>query len=99
MPPINLKNALVRSERIAASTSSQIFANENGNRVGLMIYNHSVESTLYLAINQDATTELFAVRLRPGSLYEMPFEYYTTKVTGIWNDAEGYAQITEISDR
>lgn len=99
MPPINLKNALTRHVRIAALTESQVFALENGNRVGLMVYNDSVESTLYLAVDRDATTELFTVRLRPGSLYEMPFEYFTAKVTGIWDDAEGYAQITEISDK
>ena len=99
MLPINLKNAITRFEKVSASTDVQTLAPENGSRVGLMVYNFSTAAILYLGIDRDATTTEFSVKMRPGSFYEMPFEYFTAKVTGIWDVAEGYAQVTEISDR
>jgi hypothetical protein len=99
MLPINLKNAITRFEKVSASTDVQTLAPENGSRVGFMVYNYSTAAILYLAVDRDATTSEFTVKMRPGSFYEMPFEYFTAKVTGIWDVAEGYAQVTEISDR
>ena len=95
MPPINLNSDQTNYQNIPSSTSAQTFVADNGNRVGLMIYNNST-ANLYIAVNFTATTSDFSIKMAPNGYYEMPRGYYTDEVTGIWDAAEGSALVTEI---
>ena len=79
----------------ADDSTAQVLAAESGKRVGLMIYNGS-SNNLYCLIDGIATTSAYSFKLIPGAYYEMPKEYYTDKVTGIWDGTNGTAKVTEI---
>ncbi len=97
MPPINTKNAVTTFNSIAASTTVATLAAENGRRVGLLIHNAAATS-LYVLIDGDATTSNFTFIIAAGGFYEMPYEYFTDKVTGILGSGTGDVKVTEISD-
>ena len=98
MPALNLNSSDTTYTNIESDDEVQTFVAENGNRVGLMIFNAST-SVLYLQIDDDATTDDYIIKLVAGALYEMPRGYFTDKVTGIWATANGYAKVIEISTR
>lgn len=98
MPPINLRNSTTTYSSVNASTNVQTLVVENGSRVGLMIFNAST-ANLYLRIDADASTSDYFVKLPSNALYEMPRNYFTDKVTGIWDAVDGSAKITEISTK
>jgi hypothetical protein len=98
MAGINLNNADTVYTSFASSTSPQTFAVENGSRVALMVYNNST-ANLFLHIDATATTSNFIIKLAAGVLYEMPKGYYTDKVTGVWDAANGSAKVIEVSTR
>lgn len=97
MPPINTKNNVTTYAKITSSTSVQDLIAENGNRVGLFLYNSSTQP-LYVRIDADATTSDYTFIVPSNSLYEMPYEYFTDKVTGIWPSVDGFVTVTEIAD-
>ena len=98
---MNFKNAITSHAAIDASDTPVDLIAENGNRVGLMIYNAS-SSKLYVLVGNESLTvssSLFSFVVPANSLYEMPAEYYTTQCTGIWETSPtGKAQVTEIID-
>ena len=98
MAGINLNSSDTAYTSVTSLNTVQSFVAENGSRVGLMVYNNSA-ANLYLAIDADATTTDFVLKLPPGALYEMPRGYYTGSVTGIWDTANGSAKVIEISTR
>lgn len=99
---INTKNAISVYSNVPAATSATLLAAENGNRVGLYIYNNSSAALKVLigSLPEDATmtSSEFSFIIAANSLYEMPFEYTSLKFTGIWASATGSANITEIKD-
>lgn len=97
MPPINTKNNVTTYAKITSSITAQDLIAENGNRVGLYIYNASSQP-LYIRIDATATTTDYTLIIPSNTLYEMPYEYFTDKVSGIWGTADGYAMVTEIAD-
>jgi hypothetical protein len=98
MKPINNNNAITHYTNVPASTDVQTLIEENGSRVGLLIYNSSMEA-LYIRFEESASYNDFTLKIEANGLYEMPLNYFTGKVTGIWNDEDGFATITEIEDR
>lgn len=91
----NRLNSITRFTKINASDSVQELAPESGHREGLMIFNEST-NTLYCKVDGAADVDDFSFKLIPGAYYEMPLEYYTDKVTGIWDGTDGFALVTEI---
>lgn len=95
---INTKNAITAYADIPSDAADAVtLVAENGNRVGLIIFNDS-SAILYLLIGGTATTANFSFKLAAGAMYEMPYEYFTVKVTGIWASENGSAKVTEIRD-
>lgn len=88
-------NSVTRFTKVNASDSVQELAPESGHREGLMICNASTNN-LYCKIDGDADVDDYSFKLIPGAFYEMPLEYYTDKVTGIWDGSDGFAAVTEI---
>ena len=95
MPAINLNSSDTTYTSVASSATVVDIVAENGNRVGLMIFNDST-AVLYLRIDGAATTSDYTIKLAAGAFYEMPRGYFTDKVTGIWAAENGSAKITEI---
>lgn len=92
----NFTNATTTNTSFEADDeTAQELAVEAGKRVGLMIFNDSANN-LYCLIDGDATTSSYSFKLAPGAYYEMPKEYYTDKVTGIWDGTDGGAKVTVI---
>lgn len=80
----------------AAITNTSILA-ANANRKGASIYNNS-SANLYLAFGATAATTAFSVKVPPNNLYEFPNPpVWTGAVSGIWDAANGNAQVTEVS--
>lgn len=98
MKPINNKNATSNYTKVIASTEAQTLVEENGNRVGLLIYNAS-EEFLYIKFESNASYSDFTLKIDPNGLYELPLNYFTGKITGIWDNGNGTAMITEIQSR
>lgn len=94
LSPITASNAPIVS--INASTSSVQLRGGNAIRKGLNIFNAST-SVLYIAFQPTASASLYTTQLPANSLYEMPQPIYTGSISGIWNTANGYALITELS--
>jgi len=98
MKPINNKNATTRYTKVQAGIVAQTLVEENGNRVGLLIFNNSPE-TLYVKFENEATYTDFTLKIDPNGLYEMPLNYFTGKISGLWDDQTGFAMITEVGAR
>lgn len=98
MAALNTKNAVTAYTKISASASVVDLVAENGNRVGLMIFNDAA-ANLFIRIDANATLTDYNLKIPAYTLYEMPYEYFTDKVTGIWDAATGTAKVTEIKDR
>lgn len=79
----------------ADNSEAQVLAAESGKRVGLIIFNGS-SNNLFCLIDGDATTSNYSFKLAANTYYEMPKEYFTDKVTGIWDGTNGAAKVTEI---
>lgn len=90
---INLKTNTVAASNIEASiTSIQLLA-ANADRKGATIWNNGA-SNLHLEMGGKAALTSFAVKITPGSYYELPFGY-TGKISGIWDVASGVALVRE----
>lgn len=99
---INTNNAISTFTIVASSTDPTVLVAENGNRVGLYIYNNSsaILKVLIGSLPEDATMTSadFSFALAAGASYEMPLGYTTLKFTGIWASENGSANVTEIRD-
>jgi len=102
MHPINTKNAISSITSVNNSTDPVLLAAENGNRVGLLIYNNSTLNSIYIYVNwtEDTSNNDYSFVIPPQSLYEMPYNYTTLNYYGRWSSGgEDTAKVTEISDR
>lgn len=73
----------------------QILTNNNL-RHGVSIYNQSV-APLYLKLGATASTASYTLMMVGSSYYELPKPVYTGLITGIWNSANGFALVTELT--
>lgn len=94
LTPIGPANATISS--IASSASSVILLASNPVRKGFIMFNDSTKvAAIAYAATASATT--FTVRMPAGSLYEINNSSYTGSVSAIWNAANGFMRITELS--
>lgn len=80
---------------VSASTSSQVLAVYDTDRVHLTIYNKST-ANLYLAWGPTASATLFTVMVKPGGYYEIPPRawVFAGTISGVWDAANGAAMVT-----
>jgi len=99
---MNFVNSLTYINTIAVTNTSTTFADSHAKRVGLYVVNNS-NGNLFLRFGDDpATTSNYTIRLAAGSTYELPYQYFTGTMMGIWetkSDLAGSAQVTQILDK
>ncbi len=101
---INTTNAIVTFTNVPFSPGLQLLANENGNRVGLLLYNNSNKNYLvYINWVEDTDEANYSFVIPPSGLYELPAQGGTTLNfygSFVGEPAEdGTIKVTEISDR
>jgi hypothetical protein len=80
---------------VAANSSETLLVPANASRKGVIIYNQSLFK-LNIKFGNGVTNESFTALLLPSSTYEMPTTVFVGDIYGIWEDAQGNAQITEL---
>lgn len=89
------RNAVVR--RIAASLSAVTLTPSDFYRVGFIIHNDSA-AVLWGKFGTGASSTDFTFRVGPqGSFEHRTGRVYRGIVTGMWDTADGAAQVTELS--
>lgn len=86
--------AVSTSITVPAATISTAIVAANPNRKGLTIHNNST-ARLYLDHDASVSATDFAVLLEAGGFYEVPREYATLAVSGIWAAANGNCLVRE----
>jgi len=66
----------------------------NANRKEALIFNNST-ANLFLAFTGTASATAFTVKLAAGTAYALPAPLYKGVIAGIWDAANGTAQVTE----
>lgn len=80
---------------IASTTVSTTIASSNANRKGILINNQS-SYDLYLSFSTPATSSNSFLGMAPGSVLSLDQQMITTSaIYGIWNSADGTAQVTQ----
>ena len=88
--------ALCSVTALTASTTSQIIARPDDNRIGLLLYNHA-PGALFLKLGNSATVTSFTVKIASGSYYELPLPVHSGTITGLHDAAGGHVMITLLS--
>ena len=93
----NTKNAGVGSLSSVPSQLTNIaLLVSNPSRMQATVYNEST-SVLRIGLSATAVTPTsYTVQVQPGGYYEVP-AYYTGTVRGLWDSADGFARVTELS--
>ncbi len=82
--------------RQASSDEEVLLVSARETRKGVIIYNESV-STLYIKFGAGVTKESFTVKIPPDATYEMSTSLlWGGDIYGIWDQADGYAHITQL---
>lgn len=80
---------------IASTTTSTTIATSNANRKAIMINNQST-SDLYLSFTSPATSSNSFLEMAAGSVLALDQQMIITNaIYGIWNSANGTAQVTQ----
>ena len=80
---------------IASTTASTTIVSSNANRKGILINNQST-SDLYLSFTSPATSSNSFLEMAAGSVLSLDQQMIVTNaVYGIWNSANGTAQVTQ----
>lgn len=87
-------NSTAALTQVASSTSSVAVLAANANRKEGLIFNNST-ANLYLAFTGTASTTAFTVKLTTNTAYALPTPLYKGVISGIWDAANGTAQVTE----
>jgi len=90
--PNNISTTSATLSNVSSSTSSVQLLASNAARKGAMLYNDST-SVLYIKLGTTASTTSFTVLLAARDYYEVP-TWYTGRVDGIWQSANGSARVT-----
>jgi len=80
--------------QVASSITSVTVLAANANRKEALIFNNST-ANLFLAFTGTAATTAFTVKLAAGTAYALPTPLYKGVISGIWDAANGTAQVTE----
>ncbi|MCC5641263.1 hypothetical protein LC593_36800 [Nostoc sp. CHAB 5844] len=80
---------------VNSSAASQTILAANSNRKGGTIWNNST-ATLYVEFGNTASLTAFTAKLLAGGYFEIPFNY-TGIIAGIWDAANGNAQVRELT--
>lgn len=81
---------------IASSITNVTLSSATLGRKKWICYNDST-ANLYLKFSATASTTSFTIKLVPNAYYEMPEPIYRGIIDGIWDAANGFARITELS--
>ncbi len=87
-------NATAALTQVASSIASVIVLTANANRKEALIFNNST-ANLLLAFTGTASTTAFTVKLTTNTAYALPTPLYKGVISGIWDAANGTAQVTE----
>jgi len=87
-------NSTAALTQVTGSTSSVTILAANTNRKEALIFNNST-ANLYLAFTGTASLTAFTVKMAAGASYVLPTPLYKGVVSGIWDAANGTAQVTE----
>ena len=81
---------------VAAATQSVTLLAVNASRRGLVIHNDST-ATLWVKFGSAAFATSYTYELTAGAHLELSAGVFTGLICGIWETADGYARITELS--
>ncbi len=87
-------NSTAALTQVASSITSVTVLAANANRKEALIFNNST-ANLFLAFTGTAATTAFTVKLAAGTAYALPTPLYKGVISGIWDAANGTAQVTE----
>ena len=87
-------NSTAALTQVASSTSSATILATNTARKEALIFNNST-ANLFLAFTGIAATTAFTIKLAAGTAYNLPMPLYKGVIAGIWDAANGTAQVTE----
>lgn len=87
-------NSTAALTQVTGSTSSVTILAANANRKEALIFNNST-ANLFLAFTGTASTSAFTVKLPTNTAYALPTPLYKGVISGIWDAANGTAQVTE----
>jgi hypothetical protein len=83
--------------QVTAQVTNQPLLAANPNRKGAYVFNNST-GNLYLAFGTVASATAFTVKIAASGYYELPTSpVWQGALSGIWDAANGNAQITEVS--
>lgn len=93
--PMGVPERTPTTVSIASTTASTTIAALNANRKGILINNQST-SNLYLSFSTPATSSNSFIEMAAGSVLALDQQMIVTNaVYGIWNSANGRAQVTQ----
>lgn len=81
---------------VASSASAVTLLAANAERKSALFFNDST-ATLYLKFGVGAAPSSFTVKIAPGGYADMSDVVYTDIITGVWDAANGYCNITELT--
>lgn len=87
--------AVAEVDRVPASATAIVVAPANLLRRGLILWNDST-ATLYIKLGLAVSVTDFTWRLSSQSGYELPTPIYQGDITGLWDNATGALQVTEM---
>ena len=87
-------NSTAALTQASSLTSSQVILAANTARKEALIFNNST-ANLYLAFTGTASLTAFTVKLATNTAYALPMPLYKGVISGIWDAANGSAQVTE----
>ena len=87
-------NSTAALTQVTSVTSSAVILAANTARKEALIFNNST-ANLYLAFTGTASLTAFTVKLATNTSYTLPTPLYKGVISGIWDAANGSAQVTE----
>ncbi len=87
-------NTTAALTQVASSITSVTILAANVNRKEALIFNNST-ANLFLAFTATASLTAFTVKLAAGTAFTLPGPLYKGVISGIWDAANGTAQVTE----
>lgn len=82
--------------RVASSTGLTLILSASEGRTRASVFNHS-SAGLYLSARPEVSVNFFDVKLSSGSYYELPSPVWRGAVYGVWDAANGWAMVTDMT--
>lgn len=93
--PVKMFSSTGSSTSVAGSTSLITLLAANTSRLGATVFNDST-ANIFVNLGNSASMTNYTVRMKPLSYFETPFGY-TGIITAVFDAANGFARITEIT--